>query len=699
MLRIFAVAVPFSVAIEILAAVFRGFDRVEEKVYFRDVLMNVLKVLFIVSVIILGYSFLEMISAYTLSIVITSVAFIIYAIKKLPIVRGAGTDPIIKELFLFSLPLLLTNALSIIIIQIDTLMLGYFKTASIVGLYNAAHPISQLINIFLLSLVFIYVPVTSQLYSKNLMNEIRRNYKILTKWITSATFPFFLIIFLFPEAVLKVLFGSEYVQASVALALQILALGMFIHVFLGPNASTLIVIGRTKLNLMDIAVSETTKRRLVDLLKVNPNKIVVISNGVELKKFEQKGEKEYGRILYVGRLESHKRVDMLIQSYKGLKRVYPDIELIIVGKGPQKEYLQNLSKEQNLEDVTFYDPLPYDRLIEIMKSSWILVQPSIREGQGIVLLEAMAAGTPPVAVQAEGSAVGDVIKNNYNGLLVPEGGMKGAIQQLLTDENLDRFISRMVDKYSITKVLEMPANGVMGIPGIKSLIFAELGCEVTVVHPSKEFLDNARRIWEAFGLDANFVKSNWINTGFNADSFDLVWNFCVFEHFDEPKSVIQEMLRVTKRYIFIEIQNVFNPGFPIHRFYHFVRGEPWDHGSPGKMKLSRITSIIDKLDATVVETGATDMPPWPDINIRLKEMAAWSSLLEEASELRPAVEIKPMNEIIKDIHHVEGLSLKREIVLYLFDIWYRVVESKAPASLKKIFAHHPYIIAEKIRCP
>lgn len=191
-----------------------------------------------------------------------------------------------------------------------------------------------------------------------------------------------------------------------------------------------------KLSDVDIAVSETTKRRLVDLLKVNPNKIVVISNGVELKKFEQKGEKKYGRILYVGRLESHKRVDMLIHAYKRLKRVYPDIELIIVGKGPQKERLQNLSKEQNLEDVAFYDPLPYNRLIEIMKSSWILVQPSIREGQGIVLLEAMAAGTPPIAVQAEGSAVGDVIKNNYNGLLVPEKLMKRAIQKLLTNEDL-----------------------------------------------------------------------------------------------------------------------------------------------------------------------------------------------------------------------------------------------------------------------
>jgi ubiquinone/menaquinone biosynthesis C-methylase UbiE len=294
---------------------------------------------------------------------------------------------------------------------------------------------------------------------------------------------------------------------------------------------------------------------------------------------------------------------------------------------------------------------------------------------------------------------------------------------------LNRFISQMIDRYSISKVLEMPANGVMGIPGIKSMIFAKIGCEVTVAHPSREFLENAKKIWDAFGLDANFVKTPWINSVFEDNSFDLVWNFCVFEHFDDPKRVIQEMLRITRRYIFIEIQNVFNPGFPIHRFYHFIRKEPWDHGSPSKMKLSRIRNIITELNATTVETGATDMPPWPDINMRLQEVVSKkaSDLIlneEPVGKLRPAVKIKPLNEIINGIHlwgsapsrappappqapegltrkpykgFVEKLSMKKEIVHHLFDRWYRLVESKAPPALKKIFAHHPYIIAEKRR--
>lgn len=192
-----------------------------------------------------------------------------------------------------------------------------------------------------------------------------------------------------------------------------------------------------KLSEMNIAVSETTKKRLVDLLNVDPKKIIVISNGVDLKRFNAiSAEKKYGRILYVGRLESHKRVDTLLAAYHQLKKSYSNIELIIVGKGPLKKNLMVMSKELGLDDVRFCDQMPYDKLIAVMKSSWILVLPSIMEGQGIVLLEAMAAGTPPIAIQAEGSAVGDVVLNNYNGLLVSPGDLKVAIEKLLTERNL-----------------------------------------------------------------------------------------------------------------------------------------------------------------------------------------------------------------------------------------------------------------------
>jgi glycosyltransferase involved in cell wall biosynthesis len=202
----------------------------------------------------------------------------------------------------------------------------------------------------------------------------------------------------------------------------------------------------------NVAVSETTRRRLVDLLHVPPEKIRVIPNGVDLEKFRAiSAERKYGRILYVGRLEKHKRVDTLIRAYKQLKNGYNELELIIVGTGPEEERLRKGTgpEEERLrklawtaEDITFYAPMPYEELVALMKSSWLFVLPSVREGQGIVLLEAMAAGTPPIAVKVAGSGVVDVIRDGYNGLLVSPDGIKGGIKKLLLERELYEGIKK-----------------------------------------------------------------------------------------------------------------------------------------------------------------------------------------------------------------------------------------------------------------
>ena len=248
-LKIFAIAIPFSVLIVIFTSIFRGFDRVEPNVYFQNILRNVLLLPLLGIVILFGLSFLGLLYAYLASTALTCIAFAAYAAKKLPIpVKGeknANADSVNKELLFFSLPLLAISILGMIMHWTDTLMLGYFKTPDVVGLYNAALPLVNLIPVVLTSMNFLYVPIASQLYSQNLIGEMRSNYAILTKWMFALTLPLFLIIFLFPETVLNILFGARYIQAG--MTLQILALGMFVNTFLGLNGATLIITGKTRL--------------------------------------------------------------------------------------------------------------------------------------------------------------------------------------------------------------------------------------------------------------------------------------------------------------------------------------------------------------------------------------------------------------------------------------------------------------------
>ena len=257
-LKIFSISIPFTVLITVFIAIFRGFDRVDAKVYFQDILRPVLFLLFLIAIVLFGQSFIGVVYAYVLSIAITCVVFVIYLLKKSPLSIGKNSiaNPITKELLFFSVPLLAVSMLMMVMSWTDTLMLGYFKTPDVVGVYNAALPLAQLIGIPMGALLLIYGPITTGLYAQNSVAEMGRNYAVITKWVFSATLPLFLLLFLFPDIVLNFLFGANYMLASQVL--RILSLGFIIVNLLGPNGTTLVAIGKTKFLMWAIVAAAGT---------------------------------------------------------------------------------------------------------------------------------------------------------------------------------------------------------------------------------------------------------------------------------------------------------------------------------------------------------------------------------------------------------------------------------------------------------
>jgi len=188
-----------------------------------------------------------------------------------------------------------------------------------------------------------------------------------------------------------------------------------------------------------IAVSNSTKYRLMKLLRVDGEKIVVIPNGIDLDSFRRiSAEKKKARIVYVGRLETHKGLDMLLRAFKGLQTTFPESELIIIGDGSQRRRLVKLSEDLRLTGVRFMGVIPRCDLFRTIGSASVLVLPSLFEGHGVVLLEAMAAGTPPIAVKSPESGVNDVVKHGFNGLLVKPCAeeIEKAVDKLLTNHTL-----------------------------------------------------------------------------------------------------------------------------------------------------------------------------------------------------------------------------------------------------------------------
>jgi glycosyltransferase involved in cell wall biosynthesis len=145
-------------------------------------------------------------------------------------------------------------------------------------------------------------------------------------------------------------------------------------------------------------------------------------------------------ILSVCRFYPRKRLDILLRAAALLRGVIPELEVRIVGDGPERRRLQKLCGELNMDAVVrWLGDTPLARLAEEYNRCNIFCLPSAQEGFGIVFLEAMAAGKPIVAARA--AAVPEVVRNGV--LVEPENAeaMAEGILRLYKDKALCEALS------------------------------------------------------------------------------------------------------------------------------------------------------------------------------------------------------------------------------------------------------------------
>ena len=134
----------------------------------------------------------------------------------------------------------------------------------------------------------------------------------------------------------------------------------------------------------------------------------VIPNGINLDEFNphvpklKKFSDGKINILFLGRIEERKGLIYLLKAFKILAEKYSNLRLIIVGKGPLEQECKEYVRENNLKEVVFEGQAPRG-VASYYKTADIFVSPAIfGESFGLVLLEAMACGTPIVAFANQG---------------------------------------------------------------------------------------------------------------------------------------------------------------------------------------------------------------------------------------------------------------------------------------------------------
>lgn len=228
-----------------------------------------------------------------------------------------------------------------------------------------------------------------------------------------------------------------------------------IHTYKNPNVLQII---DDELNLADcIFVASTYLQKSLVKYGYDQNKIHVVPYG-----FPPVSPKEYRtindklKILYVGGLHQLKGLSYMFDAVKELKE---QVELTIIGSGQLSEHL---SKE--LKDHNYLGSLPHHKVLEEMKRNDILLFPTLSDGFGMVVSEAMSQGTPVIAT--DHCCAIDIIQDGINGWIVPSRSseaIKDKILYLLNNPNEIEKNGRNALKTASSRPWECYQNEIISI--------------------------------------------------------------------------------------------------------------------------------------------------------------------------------------------------------------------------------------------
>jgi glycosyltransferase involved in cell wall biosynthesis len=168
-----------------------------------------------------------------------------------------------------------------------------------------------------------------------------------------------------------------------------------------------------------------------------------VPNGVDLLTIDSApGASCSTDLIYAGRLNSHKRVDLLLRALSILHRTGLPATLCIVGDGPERGRLEKLCDELQLRSaVTFAGHVATSAdVFAHMKAAKVLVLPSAREGFGMVVVEGWACGLPAVVCREPLSALAELVDEPFKGRVVESqpDALAAGIRELLTSPDMDR---------------------------------------------------------------------------------------------------------------------------------------------------------------------------------------------------------------------------------------------------------------------
>ena len=248
-LKIMSLSIFFGTLTFMLYDLMIAFQKAKYHVLIKNFFENAIKiVLTFILIYIMGIGALGAAYGYLFSLII-SLFVAIYMVNKyvfrfITIKKIYGGIKIRKELVSYSMPLMFSDLSISIIVWTDTLILGHFRSATEVGIYNAALPTAHLMYLIPYALMMLFLPVLTETYSKGEKEVLNSIYLRVTKWIFFTNLMLVSFFVLFSRIIMKNLFGQEYISGNIVLI--ILSLGLFLGYLIEPTERMFMILKKTK---------------------------------------------------------------------------------------------------------------------------------------------------------------------------------------------------------------------------------------------------------------------------------------------------------------------------------------------------------------------------------------------------------------------------------------------------------------------
>lgn len=254
---------------------------------------------------------------------------------------------------------------------------------------------------------------------------------------------------------------------------------------------------------------------------------------------------------------------------------------------------------------------------------------------------------------------------------------------------LNDLLLRLHQRYNATSVLEAPIYGMAGVSGINSVALARAGCAVTLVDVNAERLHDIERVWGELGLAPSLVEqSNLTRLPFADQSFDLVWNHAALWYLGaQADALLAEMARVARRAVLVAMPNRWQVGYLMRKYmvdpaFFKTIDERW-------VDMGRIKRVLAGAGLRLAADGVVDVPPWPDTVMPAAEFL--QKLGIKSKGMQGHFQGSSWQWSTMDYYTGANLALHDKVMRYAF-----IERLRLPWQIKAVWAHHRYIIAERI---